>query len=222
MIWIYAAAALFGGIFLVPMLLSGLDIGGADFEGGGELEAGGLDLDADVEVEVDVGGDVELDGESGGGFDAVGGGPLGAIFASLVSFRTIVFFTAFFGLVGLVLSALDYGSVLTFVTSTLVGGFASVSNSVLFGLVRSSEATSQISDRTLEGRPGVVVLPMGDGHPGRVRIDLGGQPHYMVARPVDDGMEQRFDVGASVVVVEIENGTAMVTSLAGLDSGEES
>ena len=93
---------------------------------------------------------------------------------------------------------------------------------MLFGLVRSSEANSQISDRTLQGRRAVVVLPMGEGRPGRIRVDLGGQPQYLVARPVDDGMGQRFDVGASVVVVEIENGTAMVTSLAELDLGEES
>ncbi len=226
MIWIYVASALFGGFFLVPMLLSGLDVGEADFDGGTDVDLGG-DLDVDLEIEADVGGDLGGDGgtvvpaDTGAGGFEVGDGPLGAIFASLVSFRTIVFFTAFFGTAGLVLTGLDYGAVLTAITSALIGGFAATANSVLFGLIRSSEASSQITDRTLRGRPAVVVLPMGDGHPGRVRVDLGGQPQYLVARPVDDGTDQRFDVGASVVVVDIENGTAMVTSLAELDLGEE-
>ncbi len=216
MIWIYVAAAIFGGVFLVPMLLSGLDIGGGDLDvEGAEAE---LEFDGDVEL-----GDADFDA-GGDGFDGgaeVGDGPLGAVFASLVSFRTLVFFAAFFGTAGLVLTALDYGSITTALSSILVGGFAGAANSVLFGLVKNSESTSQLTDRVLQGRAAVVVLPMGEGRPGRIRVDLGGQPQFLVARPVEDGTSQQFDVGASVVVVEIENGTAMVTSLAGLGLGEE-
>jgi membrane protein implicated in regulation of membrane protease activity len=225
MIWIYTAAALFGAVFLVPMLLSGLDIGGGvDLDGGeigADVEIDGFDVDG-PELDGLDGGDGALVGADGGGAVAdLGGGPLGAVFASLLSFRTVVFFTAFFGAAGLVLSWLDYSSIVTFLSSTLVGGFAGSANSVLFGLVKNSESTSQVTDRILQGRTAVVVLPMDGDHPGRIRIDLGGQPQYMVARPVDDGTEQQFDVGASVVVVEIENGTAMVTSLAELGLGEE-
>jgi hypothetical protein len=59
------------------------------------------------------------------------------------------------------------------------------------------------------------------GQRGRIRVDLSGQPQYLVARPLDDGSDEHFDVGASVVVVKIENGTALVSSLAELESGEE-
>lgn len=222
MIWIYVAAAIFGGVFLVPMLLSGLDIGGGDLD----VEGADADLDFDGDVELDgVGADgVDVGGDGPDGASAgvdVGDGPLGAVFASLVSFRTLVFFAAFFGAAGIVFTALDYGSITTALSSILVGGFAGTANSVLFGLVKNSESTSQLTDRILQGRAAVVVLPMGEGRPGRIRVDLGGQPQFLVARPVDDGTSQRFDVGASVVVVEIENGTAMVTSLAGLGLGEE-
>ncbi len=222
MIWIYVAAAIFGGVFLVPMLLSGLDIGGGDLD----VEGADADLDFDGDVELDgVGADgVDVGGDGPDGASAgvdVGDGPLGAVFASLVSFRTLVFFAAFFGAAGIVFTALDYGSITTALSSILVGGFAGTANSVLFGLVKNSESTSQLTDRILQGRAAVVVLPMGEGRPGRIRVDLGGQPQFLVARPVDDGTSQQFDVGASVVVVEIENGTAMVTSLAGLGLGEE-
>lgn len=226
MMWIYVAAALFGGVFLVPMLLSGLDIGGgADLDGGeigADLDVDGLEIDGPELDGPEVGDGALVGADGSGGAEAdLGGGPLGAVFASLLSFRTVVFFTAFFGTAGLVLSWLDYSSIVTFLSASLVGGFAGSANSVLFGLVKNSESTSQVTDRILQGRTAVVVLPMDGAHPGRIKIDLGGQPQYMVARPVDDGTEQQFDVGASVVVVEIENGTAMVTSLAELGLGEE-
>ncbi|MEL6983700.1 MAG: hypothetical protein AAFO29_14850, partial [Actinomycetota bacterium] len=97
MIWIYLASAIFGGVFLIPMLLSGLDIGGGADLDGGEI---GADLDVDIEIdgiEVDGpdGGDGALIGGDGGGgaIADIDGGPLGAVFASLLSFRTLVSFT---------------------------------------------------------------------------------------------------------------------------------
>lgn len=132
----------------------------------------------------------------------------------------MVFFSAFFGAAGLVFDAIGYTPAVTLATAILIGAIAAFANSVLFGLIRSSQPNSQISDRTLEGRPALVVLPMDDSRRGRIRIDLSGQPQYMVARPVG-GSEQQFDVGAPVVVVKIEEGTALVASLADLDLGEE-
>lgn len=245
MIWIYVAATIFGGAFLVPMILGGLDsdVGdglGGDFDGD---VGGGLDIDTEIEfdadLDLDVGDGIEFDaaegisdiGESSGageaagagpvGFDAeVGGSPFGAIFASLLSFRTVVFFSAFFGTAGLVFGALGYSDPVTLGTAALIGAIAAVINSTLFGLIKNSQPNSQISDRTLEGRWAKVVLPMTESQRGRIRVDLSGQPQYIVARPID-GSNQQFDVGASVVVVKIENGTALVSSLAELDSGEE-
>lgn len=210
MIWIFLAAVIFGGAFLVPMILGGLDTEVGDGLGG--------ELGADVDVDVDV--DADADGPAAaatGGTDA-----LGAMFAGLVSFRAAVFFSAFFGASGLVFDALGFGPVVTAGTAVLIGAIAAVVNSALFGLVRSSQANSQISDRTLEGRRAEVVLPIEEGHRGRIRIDLSGQPQYIVARPYDERSKQQFDVGASVVVVRVENGTALVASLAELDLGEES
>jgi len=211
MIWIFLAAAVFGGAFLVPMLLGGLDT-----DVGDGLDLGdGVDLDADA----DLGAAGDLESTDGGdGPAALGGSALGAVFASLVSFRTVVFFSAFFGLSGLVFDALDYSSAVTLATAVLIGVLAAIANSAIFGLVKSSQSTSHISDRTLEGRPARVVLPMDDTQRGRIRIDLSGQPQYLVARPIDDGSTHRFDVGASVV--KVEKGTALVASLAELDEGE--
>lgn len=220
MIWIYLAAVIFGGAFLIPMVLGGLDSDLGDGFGGDVGDAdlgGGLDLDVDADLSGGVDFDVDADG---GSFDSGMGDALGSVFASLVSFRTIVFFSAFFGTAGLVFNAVGYSTAVTLATALLIGVIAAGVNSVLFGLIKNSQPNSQISDRTLEGRPAKVVLPMQGSQRGRIRIDLSGQPQYIVARPME-GIEQRFDVGASVVVVKIENGTAHVASLAELDSGEE-
>jgi membrane protein implicated in regulation of membrane protease activity len=170
-----------------------------------------------LEVDGDLGAEVEPIDIGGSGF----GDAFGSVFASLLSFRTVVFFSAFFGTSGLVFSALDYSPATSLITAIVVGVIAALINSTLFGLIKNSQANSQISDSTLEGRPARVVLPMTSTQRGRIRIDLSGQPQYMVAQPMDDGSGQQFDVGASVVVVKIENGTALVASLAELDSGEE-
>lgn len=237
MVWIYIAATIFGGSFLIPMVLGGL---ASDFDAdvGGDT-GGGLDLGSDLEVEVDA--DIEFDtgteievsdatisdggGIASGGDIASGGafdGAFGAIFASIVSFRTVVFFLAFFGVAGLVFGWLGYGGTATFASATLVGFIAAAINATLFGLIRHSQTNSQISDQTLEGRWAKVVLPMTLQQRGRIRIDLSGQPQYLVAKPLDDGSTQQFDVGTSVVVVKVEKGTALVSSVQELDSGEES
>lgn len=227
MIWVFVAAAIFGGAFLIPMILGGLDSEVGDGLGGDLGEGVDVDVDMDVDVDViDVGTDVDvgsdLDADGGAEFADTGGSDaIGAIFASLVSFRTVVFFSAFFGASGLAFGALGYSSVVTLATAVLIGVIAALANSALFGLIKNSQSDSQISDRTLVGRRARVVLPMDGVRRGRIRIDLTGQPLYLVARSIDEGPEQGFDVGASVVVVKIEDGTALVTSLAELDLGEE-
>lgn len=226
MTWIYVAAAIFGCGFLIPMVLGGLTE--LDADAGGELDAGGLDVPTDVDVELDVefdAGDLDAGQGTGAAADgsAVGGldGPAGAIFASLFSFRAVVFFSAFFGVAGLVFGAIGYGEPATAGSAVLIGLIAMAINAVLFGLLKDSEPNSQISDRTLEGRWAKVVLPMSVEQRGRIRVDLSGQPQYLVAKPLDDGSPHRFDVGTSVVVVKIENGTALVSSVPELDEGEE-
>ena len=227
MFWIYVAATIFGGSFLIPMLLGGL-ASDVDADLGGDI-GDGLDLDADLDVDVELDADIEFeaDADAGGAIeaaDASGGafdGALGAVFASIVSFRTVVFFLAFFGTAGLVFGWLGYGSIATLGSAVLIGLIAAAINATLFGLLTHSQPNSQISDRTLEGRWAKVVLPMTLEQRGRIRIDLSGQPQYLVAKPVDDGSKQQFDVGTSVVVVKVENGTALVSPVPELDTGEE-
>jgi len=213
MTWLFAAFAMFGGALLLPMLLGGLD--GGDLE----LDAGDLEL-GDLDAELDL-GNVDLSdaaiGDVDGGFDASDfGEALGDLIGGLISLRSFVMFSAFFGTSGLVLSGVGYPAAVGFPTAFVIGLFAAVVNSALDGFLVRSQVTSHISNQTLEGRPGHVVLPIALGRKGKVRVDLAGQPHFIVAKSYDDRSEELMNVGESVVVVQIEQGTALVAPAAEL------
>lgn len=203
--WFYGASAIFGGVFVLLMILGGLD-----FEGDVEL-----DFDSDVDFDVDVDGldmDVDTDGLFGG---------VGDFFASLLSFRSIVFFAAFFGLIGLTLSLFNYSAASTLISALVGGGVAAVLNAQLFRYLKGSEATSALTNKQMEGRAAQVVVPLGPARKGRIKADVDGQPHFLVALPFKDRDEKQFGVGDSVVVVEIQDGTALVAELPGLEDGRE-
>lgn len=211
MFWIYLAAAIFGGSFLIPMILGGL---GSDMEVDTDV-----DFDADLELDTDVDFDTDVDLDADVGSDAHSPVSAGldagqAIVGSLLSFRSIVFFATFFGAAGLVFTGLGYNVVLTLVTAVVLGVVASVANSVLFGLLKASETSSQIGERTFEGRPAAVTVPIDADHRGRIRINLAGQPHYLIAESFDG---EAFEPGREVVVVEIQDGIARVASLIDLE-----
>ncbi len=209
MTWVFLAALIFGGGLLVPMLLGGL---GGDLEVDGDLELDAGDLGADVGADLDADGDVGLDGDASA---------VGRLLSGVLSLRSLVFFSAFFGGSGLLLDALGYAPAPTIASAVVVGVGAALLNSVLMDVLRRTEGTSQISDATLVGRAATVVLPMAVGRRGRIRVELDGQPHYLVAGPVEGDATTTFDVGHPVVVVDIIDGTALVSSLAGLEPGTE-
>jgi len=206
--WFYGASAIFGGVFVLLMILGGLD-----FEGDVELD---FDSDVDFDVDVDVDGpdfDLDADGVMG---------DIGQFFASLISFRSLVFFAAFFGLIGLAFEFLtDSAAITTFLAAFGGGAFAAVINGQLFKYLKGSEASSDISNRQLSGRAAHVVVPLGPARRGRIKTEIDGQPHFLVALPYKASDDKHFDVGDSVVVVEVNNGTALVAPLPGLEDGRE-
>lgn len=223
MFWIYLASAIFGGSFLIPMILGGL---GSDMEVDSDLDTDfgtdfevdtDVDFDTDLELEADFDAPVDVDVDAGADTHSPVSAGLDAgqaIVGSLLSFRSIVFFATFFGAAGLVFTGLGYNVVVTLLTAVVLGVVASFANSVLFGLLKSSETTSQFAERTFEGRPAAVTVPIDTDRRGRIRIELAGQPHYLVAESFDG---EAFKPGHEVVVVEIRDGIARVASLIDLE-----
>lgn len=214
MVWLYLAALIFGGSFTVPMLMGAfdtdtdveLDLGGdidADF-GGADFDAGGLDAGG---IDADAGSGFDL-GDADGLFDGAGDFAL-----SLLSFRSLVFYSAFFGLVGLVFSAFTYAEPVPLITALILGFVAASMNSTLMSYLRKSEADSQTHERDLIGRPASIVVPLGAGSRGRIKVEIDGQPRFFVARALRESSDQIYSLGDSVVLCDFDNGTALVAPL---------
>jgi len=205
MIWLYLASLVFGGVFVVPMLLGGLDfdadVGELDVEvGGADLDAGAIDVgDLDVgELDMDVG--------------ATGlTGAVGDFVTSLLNFRSIVLAASFFGLSGLVFSVLDTNALLTLITALVLGFVAAAVNSGLTTFVLGHQQSSHVTMQDVSGTSAEVTLPIGDGRRGQVRTQIAGQTEYFTALPYKAGFS--FEPGETVVVIEMNDGLARVASL---------
>jgi hypothetical protein len=151
-----------------------------------------------------VGGD-----DGGEGADAGGGA---AVMLRLLPLSTVAFVLATFGVCGLVLSALGTGAVATFLAASGAGVVAGAANSALFSYLRRSGSTSDVSDRQLAGAVGRVVLPVAAARRGRVSVSVAGQQVYLSAETMPEAPAE-LEVGAPVLVVEVERGVALVTRL---------
>lgn len=169
---------------------------------------GGEGSEVDADFDVDVDGDVDLDLDSAGG---VGGGVAAAVL-SILSFRSIVFFLAFFGATGLILEALSTNSVIALIVAIGLGLFAASLNNRVFRYLKSSSVGTDVSDRTLSGAVGRVTVPISVPSKGRITCEVEGQTINLTAVPFDPSEESEFAVGESVVVIEVTKGTARVSS----------
>jgi len=215
MIWLYVAAAIFGGGFVIPALFGALDLDAdADFDlADADFDVDGLELDADLDGDFD--GDADSDAENAVQQVA---GSAGDWIASLLTFRTMTFFATFFGLVGMVLTWLGYTEPLPLISAVALGLFAGVVNARLMSYLKRTETSAQLTETHLRGAVARVVLPITGGRRGRVEIDVAGQPTFMVALPYKDGSAD-LDRGRRVVVVEVREGTAYVTAAPELEGG---
>lgn len=143
-----------------------------------------------------------------------GGGVLGDVFA-VVPLSSLAFVATFFGASGLVSQALGTGAAATLSVAVVVGVLAGVLNSAAFAYLRRSEASSEVSDREIEGSMARVSLPVTSARRGRIVLTVGGSRTQMTALAVDQGDgAATIEAGARVLVVGVEGGVALVTRLA--------
>lgn len=168
--------------------------------------AGDSDTDFDADADFDVDADVEADSGFG---DSAGSGVADAVL-SIFSFRALVFLLAFFGVTGLILRGLDLHEIPTFVLAVGMGLFAGYLHARLYAYLKRSSTGGMTTNADLRGSRAKVVIPMeGDGK-GRIQVDVDGQPVYVTAKAFGG---EAFEKGSRVVVVDIENGTALVGQL---------
>lgn len=166
------------------------------------------DVDADADLDAGVDGDADVDA----GVSIVGSAGDGVADAvlSIFSFRAIVFLFAFFGITGLVLRGLGVGDFLTLVLAVAMGLFAGYLHARLFAYLKRSSSGGTTTNSDLRGSRAKVVVPIVANGRGRIEVDVDGQPVYLTARAFGGGTHEE---GESVVVVEIDDGIALVGHL---------
>lgn len=160
-----------------------------------------------------LGGGDDGGGSGGGGADGGGtdGGVAGVMFRRL-PLSTIAFVAAAFGICGLLLGAAGTGTGTTLAAAAVAGAVAGALNNVLFGYLRRSESTTEVSDDQLAGKIGRVILPVAGERRGRIAVTVGGQQIHLSAQTLPDAPAE-LDVGTPVLVVEVHRGIASVTAL---------
>jgi hypothetical protein len=137
------------------------------------------------------------------------GGEASLGWAPFASLRFWVFFLAFGGGAGYALDTLEGNEVIAGVGAGVVGWAAGAIAVAVIRMVSKQSASSEVGGAELVGTTGTLVLPVGPGRPGKVRVDVKGRTEDFVANIVDDGEE--LPTGASVLVVaEGERGSLLV------------
>jgi membrane protein implicated in regulation of membrane protease activity len=137
------------------------------------------------------------------------GGEASLGWAPFASLRFWVFFLAFGGGAGLALDALESNEVTAAVGAGVVGWAAGAVAVAVIRMVSKQSASSEVGGAELVGTTGTLVLPVGPGRPGKVRVDVKGRTEDFVANIVDDGEE--LPTGTAVLVVaEGERGSLLV------------
>jgi membrane protein implicated in regulation of membrane protease activity len=155
-----------------------------------------------------------LSGSEEGGDDAGGDDGIGGLMLRLFPLSTLAIVAATFGVCGLALGAVDTAGGTTFVGALVAAAIAGVLNSTVFAYLRRSDSTSSVGDAQLAGAVGRGVIPVVGEHPGRIAVSAGGQQIYLSARALPDAdTDTDLEVGATVLVVEVRDGTATVVRL---------
>ncbi len=123
---------------------------------------------------MDVDADVDADGDAEGGALA------------FLSLRFWVFFASFFGLTGVLLSALGLGPLATGIAATVLGLFAGSVVTRTVRRLKAREPDSSVGELDLVGERGAVLLPIGPGRIGKIRVALKGRDVELLARLVGD------------------------------------
>ena len=149
-------------------------------------------------------------GHGDGGHDHDGGGAhLGLGWVPVTSLRFWVFVFTFGGGAGLALTGLGSSTAVAAGGALGVGwGAGMVAVAVIRSLTKHS-VSSELRAADLVGVTGLLVLPVGPGRPGKVRVDAKGRSEDYVANIVEDGGE--LPSGAAVLIVaEGEHGSLLV------------
>lgn len=184
LIYVYVFALVLGSILL-----------GASFLLGGDHDA---DADTDVDSDADHGSDHDSHGDLGGFFGVLG------------SMRFWTFFSAFFGLTGIVLDGLDLAAAPIALGLAIGVGFLTGWTAVtLLNRLAANDTGVAATVDDYVGKTGEVLIAVGPGRLGKVRIELKGTTVDVLA----ESDEQTIARGEEALIVEMRGAKAAVVKL---------
>lgn len=197
MLTLYLVCLAFGGILLLVSVFAGELGGDADVDFGHDVGFG---------HDVDVGGH-DLDGGHVGDHD---GQTLHTVF-QYVSFRAVVFFLAFFGLTGAVLTWLGSAWVVTLVVSIGMGVVSGGGIQWVIGYLQRTESGQGFDLKQLEGSRARVLLECTRAQRGKISVDIRERTMQLLALVAEEASRDRFASGDTVIVVSVRDGVAYVS-----------
>jgi membrane protein implicated in regulation of membrane protease activity len=199
LVYVYLFTFALGGL----LLLASIFLGDKD---------GGHDADHELEVKADAAGP-----SNPGSLAHDGAGDHGAIaglFSAFLSLRFWMFFLAFFGLTGLVLDGLDIVPDPN-VALALALGMGLLTGEVtvyVFRRLAHSETSTAAGTHDYIGKSGRVLVAVGGGHLGKVRLTLKGTTVDVLATTDE---ERPFAPGEEALVIQMNDTTAVVARVPG-------
>ena len=134
-------------------------------------------------------------------------GSEGGLF-SWVSISAVAFAATIFGLSGLITVWVGLSPLPGVLISAGVGVLGAAFHNALFGWLRRTEASSEVTDRDLEGATGLVVLGVSAKRRGQIVVEAAGQRLRISALPAK--REDRLAKGDRVMIVEVDGGVALI------------
>lgn len=180
---IYLICLIFGGFFLAVSIFAGTE------------------AEADFALEADAAFDAEPAGVAGDGVASA---------FQYLSFRNIIFFVAFFGLTGFVLSKLGSPALLSFLIAAGLGFFAAAVGHKVMVYLRSSEVIGTASLQNLEGQNAKVMVDVTKSKRGKITVNSRDRIFQLLALVADEAGREAFKFGDSVTIIRVEDNVVYV------------
>lgn len=181
---IYLGSLILGGFLLALSMFSGTEVD-ADFTS---------ELDSDVSL-------TESGTISGEGLSSA---------LQFLSFRNIVFFIAFFGLTGTILTKLGTTSIISFLFSTGMGSLAAALGHKTLDYLKNTESGHISNTQDMEGLSARVTVDIAARKKGKITFNNRDQSLQLIARIADESAKPSFRFGDRVTIIKIEKNIAFV------------
>lgn len=213
---VYLGSLALGGLIIIASIF----LGAGDHDADADLDIdadGDLDLDADADADLDLDADADADVDHDLDKDVDVSDVSGGTWLPFLSLRFWTFALATFGGAGTLFELLDFSDLVAAPTAAVTGIGVGWVVSWAFHKLKQERVSGDTGLRSIRGREGRLMLPVGPDKLGKVRVVIDGQTVDLMARTSDGRM---LDIRDKVLVVQVDDGVAEVTSIQASSRGK--